>query len=101
MASYKKTIADAKAKIAKAEARAFIARMEAIVAILEGADPDDIMLLCASALTNVAPLCCDEHLDEFKEELLRMLDGCLAVAREREEQAAAEADDGDAPPKVH
>jgi hypothetical protein len=99
VASYKKAVADAKAKIAKAEARAFIARMEAIVAILEGADPDDIVLLCASALTNVAPLCCDEHLDDFKEELLRMLDGCVAVAREHEEHHVAEADD--TPPQVH
>ena len=53
MASYEKTIAGAKEKVAKAEARAFIARMEAIVAILqmldrcaavarEHAKPDDV-----------------------------------------------------------
>ena len=103
MASYEKTIAGAKEKVAKAEARAFIARMEAIVAILEGADPDDIMLLCASALTNVAPLCCDKHLDEFKEELLQMLDRCVAVAREHAEQDDVEVDahDVEVPPQVH
>jgi hypothetical protein len=108
VASYKKTIADAKAKIAKAEATAFMVRLEAIDAILEGASPGDVMLLAATALTNAAPYCCDKHLDEFKEEFLRMLDSCVAVAREREEQNDAEAeaqveeaDDGDAPRQLH
>jgi hypothetical protein len=100
MASYKKTIADAKAQIAKAEAAAFTARMNAIDAILDGASPGDVMLLAATALTNAAPLCCDEHLDEFKAEFLRMLDSCVTVAREREERDA-EADDDDASPQVH
>jgi hypothetical protein len=101
MADFTKTIAAAKQRVAKAGARAFIARMEAIDSILEGADAHNIMLLVANALTNIAPLCCDKHLDEFKEELLRMLDHCVAVALENEEQDAAEADDGDAPPLVH
>jgi hypothetical protein len=71
--SYRKTIATAREKVAKAGARAFIARMEAIVSILEGADRDDILLLYATALTNIVPDCSDEPLDEFKAELLRAL----------------------------
>ena len=38
---------------------------------------------------------------EFKAEFPRMLDSCVAVSRENEEQDAAEADDGEAPPQVH
>jgi hypothetical protein len=37
MANFKKTIATARAKVADAEARAFMARLDAIDAILKGA----------------------------------------------------------------
>ena len=99
MANFKKTIAAAKAKVAEAETKAFMARLEAIDAILDGANPHDAMMLCAHALAAVAPNCCEAHQDEFKAELLRMLGDCVAL---QQEQGAAEADgDGDAPPHVH
>ena len=99
MANFKKTIATARAKVAAADAKAFQARFEAIEAILEGANPHDVMMLCAHALAAVAPNCCEAHQDEFKAELLRVLGDCVAL---QEEQDAAEADgDGDAPPHVH
>jgi hypothetical protein len=93
MASFKETVAATKLKIAKAEAAAFMARMEAIDAIFAGASPDDIMLLCSNALMNALPLCCNQHLEKFKEEFLRMLDSCVAMARQDEAEA-------DAPPQV-
>ena len=40
MANFKKTIATAKAKVAKAEIEAFTARLEAIDAILQDAAPE-------------------------------------------------------------
>jgi hypothetical protein len=99
MADFKKTIATAKAKVAEADAKAFQARFEAIEAILQGAAPHDVMMLCAHALAAVAPDCCEAHQDEFKAEFLRMLGDCVAL---QQEQDAAEADgDGDAPPHVH
>jgi hypothetical protein len=97
MASFKETVAATKVKIAKAEAAAFMTRMEAIDAIFEGANPDDIMLLCSNALMNAIPLCCNQHLEKFKAEFLRMLDSCVAVAREDVAQDEAEVD---APPQV-
>jgi hypothetical protein len=100
MPSFKKPLADAKAKIAKAEAAAFMARLEAIDDILEGAKPSDIMLLAAHALAHAAPLCCDQHQDEFKTDFLRMLADCIAAEAEEEDAADAE-EDGDAPPHVH
>jgi hypothetical protein len=57
--AFKKTIATAKAKVAKAESLAFAARPEAIDAILDGAAPHDVLPLCAHALAEVAPLCCE------------------------------------------
>jgi hypothetical protein len=76
MANFKQTIATARAKVAEADAKAFQARFEAIEAILQGAAPHDVMMLCAHALAAVAPNCCEAH--------------------------AAETDgDGDAPPHVH
>ena len=57
MADFKKTIATARAKIAKAEIEAFKARLEAIDAIIEGATAHDVLTLCASALAAVAPTC--------------------------------------------
>ena len=99
MANFKKTIATARAKVAEADAKAFKARFEAIEAILQGAAPHDVMMLCAHALASVAPTCCEAHLDEFTTEFLRVLRDCVAL---QQEQDAAEADEGgDAPPHVH
>jgi len=95
--AFKKTIAAAKAKVAAAETKAFMARLEAIDAILEGAAPRDVAMLCAHALAAVAPLCCETHQDEFKADFLRALGDCIAM-----DQDAAEADEaGDAPAQVH
>jgi hypothetical protein len=100
MASFKKTAADARTKIAKAETAAFMARLEAIDTMLEGARASDIMLLAAHILAHVAPDCCGPHIDEFKADFDRMLADCIALEQERE--AAAEAElDSDEPPNVH
>ena len=99
MPTFKKPLAAAKAKIAKAEAAAFMARLEAIDAILDGAKPSDIMLLAAHALAGVAPLCCDQHQDEFKADFLRMLADCIAAEQEQEDAADAE-EDSNAPPHL-
>jgi hypothetical protein len=101
MTNFKKTIAAAKTKIAKAEAEAFAARLEAIEDILEGATPQNAMTLCARILARAAPLCCDQHQDEFRSEFLRMLGDCIAV--EQETEAAADADEagGALPPVRH
>ena len=99
MADFKKTITTAKAKIAKAEIEAFTARLEAIDAILQDASPHDVLTLCARALADVIPNCCEAHQDEFKAEFLRVLSDCFAV---RQEQDAAEADEDNAVhPQVH
>jgi hypothetical protein len=90
--NFKKTVATAKAKVADAETKAFMARLEAIDAILQGATPHDVALLCAHALAGAAPLCCEAHQDEFKAEFLRMLSECIAV---QQEQAEAEGDEDD------
>ena len=50
MADFKKTIATAKAKVAKAESEAFKARLEALDAILQDAAPHDVLTLCARPL---------------------------------------------------
>ena len=60
-----------KAKVAKAEIEAFTARLEAIDAILQDASPHDVLTLCARALADVVPNCCEAHQDEFKAEFLR------------------------------
>ena len=96
MANFKKTIATAKAKVADAETRAFTTRLEALDAILQGAAPHDVMMLCAHALASVAPDCCEAHEDEFKAEFLRALGECIEI---QEEQDAAA--DGDAHASVH
>ena len=99
MANFKKTIATAKEKVAKAEIEAFKAGLEAIDAILQDASPHDVLTLCARALADVAPNCCEAHQDEFKAEFLRVLGDCIAI---RQEQEAAEADeDDDAHRQVH
>ena len=59
MTDFKKTIATAKAKVADAETKAFMARVEAIDAIPQGATPHDVVALCAHALAEAAPLCCE------------------------------------------
>ena len=100
MANFKKTIATARAKVAEADAKAYQARFEAIEAILQGASPHDVMMLCAHALAAVAPNCCEAHQDEFTAEFLRAMADYMAL--QEDEQDAAEADGaGDAPPHVH
>ena len=75
MTKFKKVIATAEAKVAKAEAEAFAARLEAIEAILQNASEYDVLMLCARVLATVVPDCCDKHQEEFKGELLRVLSG--------------------------
>lgn len=82
MASFKKTVADARAKIAKAEIEAFKARLEAIDAILQDATPHDVLTLCAHALASVVPDCCEAHEDEFKAEFLPVMNECVAARQE-------------------
>jgi hypothetical protein len=99
MADFKKTITAARAKIADAETKAFMVRLEAIEAILEGAAPHDVLTLCAQALAAAVPDCCEAHQDEFRAEFLRVLSECVAV---EQEQDAAEVEEGaDVPPRVH
>jgi hypothetical protein len=100
MTDFKKTIATAKAKVADAETRAFMARLEAIDAILEGATPDDVVALCAHALAAVAPLCCEAHQDEFKADLLEAIGECVEIIQEEQDAAEADTDD-DAHTSVH
>jgi hypothetical protein len=88
MADFKKTVATAKAKVAKAESLAFAARLEAIDAILQDASPHDVMTLCVHAIAAVVPNCCEAHQDEFKAELLRVLGDCVAIRQEQEEAEA-------------
>jgi hypothetical protein len=97
MTNFKKTIAAARAKVAEADAKAFQARFEAIEAILQGAAPHDVMMLCAHALAAVAPNCCEAHQDEFKADLLRVLGDCVA----QQDAVEADGDGEDAPPHVH
>jgi hypothetical protein len=82
MANPRKTVATAMAKVADAETKAFMARLEAIDAILRDADPHDVLMLAAHALASAAPLCCEAHLDEFKAEFLRVQGDCVAVQQE-------------------
>jgi hypothetical protein len=98
MAAFKKTVATAKAKVAKAEFEMFKARLEAIGAILQDASPHEVLTLCARALAEVAPHCCEQHLDEFKAEFLRVLNDCFAAMQEQQD---AVEDDEDARPQVH
>jgi hypothetical protein len=98
MVTFKKTVATAKAKVADAETKAFMARLEAIEAILQDATPHDVIALCAQALAAVVPDCCEAHQDEFKAEFLRVLGDCIAV---QQEQAEADTDDDVHPPQVH
>ena len=99
MANFKKTVATAKAKVAKAESEAFAARLEAIDAILQDASPDDVLTLCARALAEVVPNCCEAHQDEFKAEFLRVLSDCVAIRQEQDEAEAG--GDDEAHTSVH
>jgi hypothetical protein len=97
MPSFKKTIATAKAKIDDAETQAFMARLDAIDAILQGATPYDVMMLAAHALARAAVTCCEEHEAEFKADFLQMLGEAIESL-----EAAAEADaDDDTHTSVH
>ena len=98
MADFNKTVNTARAKIASAEIEAFKARLEAIETILQDAAPHDVLTLCARALSEVVPDCCEAHQDEFKAEFLRVLNDCVAV---RQEQEAAEDDEDDEGHQVH
>ena len=100
MANFEKTVATAKAKVAKAESLAFAARLEAIDAILQDAPPHDVLSLCVHAIAEVAPTCCEAHQDEFKAELLRVLGDCVAIRQEQDEAEAGE-EDADLHPQVH
>jgi hypothetical protein len=99
MANFKKTVATAKAKVAKAEIEAYAARLEAIDEILRDASPNDVLTLCARALAEVAPDCCEAHQDEFKAELLRVLGECIAIRQEHDEAEAG--GDDEAHTSVH
>lgn len=94
-----KIVADTKAKVAKAEKEATVARLDAIAAILEGAQPYDVMMICASALAGAAPICCDMHQDEFKADFLRILSDFIAM--QAEEDATEGDENGDASPHLH
>jgi hypothetical protein len=101
MASFKKTLATAKAKVADAETKAFMARLEAIDVIMQNATPHDVVTLCAHALAAVAPLCCEAHQDEFKAEFLQVLGDCVAIQQQEQDAADADEDDDDAHTSVH
>lgn len=94
--SYAQTVATAKAKVGAAEHQAYAARAEAIAAILVGADEYDVMMLCADALAQASPLCCETHKAEFRTEVLRLLDAGIAALEEE-----ADEHDGDDKPRVH
>ena len=96
MASFKKIIATAKARVADAETKAFMARLEAIDAILQGATPHDVLMLCAHALAVAAPLCCEAHQDEFKADLLAAVGECVEIIQQELDAGDADDDNGDA-----
>jgi hypothetical protein len=85
------------AKVADAASKLFLARLEAIDAILAGADPHEVLMVCVHALASAAPGCCEEHLAEFEAELLEHLRECVALQRQAEDAA----DDDAAPSSVH
>jgi restriction endonuclease Mrr len=99
----KKTIAAAmtlaEARLLQAALEAFTARADAMAVILQDAPPNDVLLLCVRALAEVAPDCCEEHRDEFKGELLRILDECSSALQT--ELGAAEDEGGDGHSRVH
>jgi hypothetical protein len=91
MSDFKKPVA----KVEDAASKLFLARLEAIDEILAGANPHEVLLVCAHALAAVAPNCCEAHQAEFEADLLDHLRECVA----QQQDADAEMDaDGDAPP---
>ena len=99
MPDFRHTIATAKARVADAETKAFMARLEAIDAILQNATPHDVVALCAHGLAGAAPLCCEAHQDEFKADLLQALGERVAIVQQ--EQDAGEAGEDEAHTSVH
>ena len=99
MADFKKIVATARAKVAKAEMEAFGARLEAIDAVLQDAAPHDVLTLCVHAIAAVAPICCEAHQDEFKAEFLQALNECIAIRQEQDEAEAG--GDDEAHTSVH
>jgi hypothetical protein len=89
MPDFKKPIA----KVADAASQLFLARLEAIDVILDGADPHEVLMVRA-------PGCCEQHLAEFEADLLQHLRECVAQDQETEDAAEAEAVD-DTPPVRH
>jgi hypothetical protein len=92
-------IAAADEKVSRAEFEAFMARGEAIDAILENATDHDAMMLCAQALARVLPTCCGEHKEEAMAEFLRLLSDCTRMQAE-DDEARGEAEE-EPPPQVH
>jgi hypothetical protein len=90
-------MSDFKDKLVDAASKLFLARLEVIDAILAGANPLEVMMVCAHALAQVAPGCCETHLAEFEAELLRHLRECVAQQQEAEDAA----DEEPAPSSVH
>jgi hypothetical protein len=100
VADLKKTVTAARKKIEEAEFKLFVARSDAVHAILRDASAMDIMMVCAQALSEVVPDCCEAHRAEFAADLQGMIDDCLA----NQQDADAEPEpDGDAAPtpRVH
>jgi hypothetical protein len=98
---FTKVIADAKAKVTKAKGEAFTARLEAIDAILQDAEPFDVMMLCARALALAIPICCDKHQDEFKADFLGALSDFIAMEQAEKDAAEAEESENAPPPVQH
>jgi hypothetical protein len=98
-ADFAQAMADARAKVARAETHVFIARLEAVDTILEDAEPYDVLMVCAHVLAQDIPLCCEAHEDEFKADLLRVLSDCTAQERDAVEAEAEGEGDDDAPPQ--
>jgi hypothetical protein len=99
MPDFKKTVTAARKKIEEAEFKLFVARADAVHTILRGASAMDIMMVCAEALSEVAPDCCEGHRAAFEEDLRGMIDDCLA--QQQDAEAAPDADGDAPPPHVH
>src|SRR5215472_1058658 len=87
-----------KAKVADAAAKLFLARLEAIDVILDGAEAHEVLMVCAHALAQVAPDCCEEHVTAFAAELARLLREAIELQQDAEDAAVAE---DDTPPVRH
>jgi hypothetical protein len=93
MPNFKKTVTE----VTDAEYRLFLARLEAIEEILDGANPHEVLMVCVHALAAVAPNCCEAHQAEFEADVLDHLRECVAQDQEAEDALA----DGEAPPHLH